>query len=148
MNNILYIDYFYFFKSYPDIIEDNEFITSKLDYICYVEDFYKNKIENKPIFKIDIEKFLDIIYKEKNETIDSIFNKNVIVHLNEKYMITITHTENYQTFEILNNTEKNENFNLYCFEISKYDNNNFYYFNNDELKNIKRNIIINKCLIN
>jgi len=138
------IGYFDFLRMFPNIInEDHLSGVNMIDYINYVENMHKNKLEKKPIIRIDKEKLSNAVlnYIKTKEEKNDIFRGYLHIAIDGDLMFFIKPTNNLLSYE-RNNLRELEG----EFSINELHQPNYYNFDEKELKNLKRDLLIEKCL--
>jgi len=139
------INYFDFLRMYPDIIIEN--FVDKIDFINYIEILHKKCIGKKPLIKIDQNKLSEIVYNGKtNKDNLDIFKNEIKINIYDDTIIIILHTDKRRLFYF---NDSNERFGQFYISgrFNLFLDSKFYYLNNNEIKNIKRSLLIDKCLI-
>lgn len=140
------INYFDFLRMCPNIILDNIGAIDKIDYINYIELLWSDCDSKKPLIEIDQQKLSDIVYNRKtNDDKSDIFKNDIRVTLCDQNIIIILHTDNRKIFGTNNVNEKKGKF-FISGKFNLFLDKDFYYMSDNQIKNIKRSLLIDKCL--
>lgn len=134
------INYFDFLKIYPEIISIQISVDS-LDYINFIENIHSEKNKKSPLIKVDIKKLSEIIHDEIKNKKETIFKKDINICIDDNIIITISRTQKKLLYP--SNTKEERECEFYIYEFLCE---NFYFPENNELKNIKRTLLIDKCI--
>lgn len=143
------IDYFDFLLEFPDVV-DTDFLPAGIDpvfYINYVKNIHKTNPIKKPLIKIDKKKLSDAIYKciKTNDNKYDIFRGCLSIKIGEDKVFYVKSTKNLLSYERNNLRELDGEFTIIDdFPIKSSQ--NYYNFDEVEMKNLKRDLLIGKYL--
>jgi len=144
MTKALEINYFDFLRNYPDIIIED--CIDKIDFINIIERLHKEYDGKKPLVEIDQNKLSNIIYEGKtNDDKYNIFKKEIEISIGDNVIISIIHTNKRNLFYFENFNQKRGEFYIGG-KFNLFLDFDFYYPDKNEMRNIKRNLLIDKCL--
>jgi len=139
------IDYFDFLLEFPEVV-DTYYLPAGIDpvfYINYVKSIHETNPVKKPLIQLDNKKLSEVIHQciKTNEEKYNIFRGWLSVKIGKDQLFYIKPTKNLLSYERNNLKELDGEFTI----ISGFPS-GYYNFNEVEMKNLKRDLIIGKCL--
>lgn len=139
------INYFDFLKMFPEIIDTKDLPPVDLSYyVDYVKSMHEFSTK-KPLIQLHNLSDLVLKAKETNDEKYDILRGYLRVKIDNDSIIVLKHTEDLNNFEISDSNEMKGHFNI-SVPLQSLLHLKYYYFNKEEMKNMKRTLLINKCL--
>lgn len=145
------INYFDFLRMFPDVVDKTKMPpVDVIFYINYVEEIHKDNPDaiQKPLVNISVPILSELVRKAKetNDEKSSILKEHLTISIGEDIIFILKQNENSSNYIQNSLDELKGKFHLTLNCESEYLKQKYSHLDEDQKKNLKRNILIKRCL--
>lgn len=146
------INYFDFLRKFPYVVDETKSPLFDINYyINFVEDIHKDNPDaiQKPLINISCQKLSELVLKAKetnDEKLSILRSAYLTISIDDDILFILKQNENLSNYIQNNLDELKGKFHLTINCESDYLKKKYSYLDDDQKKNLKRNILIKRCL--